>query len=78
MQIAHDPRWKAKVDGKEWPIRVDGLGQMWIDPQQAGPVAIDLEFRNSKTLFLLCAVAWMMLLGALTSFQFPFGSRERP
>ncbi len=78
VQIAHDPRWKAKVDGKEWPIRADGLGQMWIDPQRPGPVAIDLEFRNSKALFLLCAVAWMLLLGSLSSFQFPFAPIEKP
>ena len=78
VQIAHDPRWKAKVDGKEWPIRADGLGQMWIDPQKTGLVAIDLEFRNSKALFLLCAVAWMLLLGSLTGFQFPFAPREKP
>ena len=77
LQIAHDPRWKATVDGKQWPIRADGLGQMWIDPRQAGPVVIDLEFRNAKSLFVICTVAWLMLLGALFRSRLSLAFRGR-
>lgn len=73
VQVAYDRRWKAKSKGKDWPIREDGLGNLWIDTIDTSAtgeaMAIDLQFRQPRLLLLLCAVAWLICLGALSGFE---------
>lgn len=72
VQIAHDSRWTAKVEGEVWPIQRDALGWMWIEPRKAGPIVVELEFHTPKWMLVICGVAWLIFLGALSQFRFPF------
>ena len=69
IQVAYDSRWRASVKGKAWPIREDGLGNLWIEAQQSGTPIIDLEFRQPRLLLLVCATAWLVCLGGLCGFE---------
>ncbi|WP_031500694.1 hypothetical protein [Bryobacter aggregatus] len=68
IQIAYDPRWHASTNGQTLDLYEDGLGQMWLQTTKPGATQIDLEFRQSKFILLLCATAWMLWLGALNNF----------
>lgn len=70
VQVAYDKRWRASVKGKAWPVREDGLGNLWIEAQAGGAPVIELEFRQPKIIFLLCGTAWLVCLGGLIGFEF--------
>lgn len=65
VQVAHDPRWRARVGGKAWPIHRDALGWMWIEPQQTGPAVIEMEFHHPRWMLVVWVTAWLIFFGAL-------------
>ncbi len=68
VQVAHDARWVASVNGARWPIHKDGFGWIWIEPKATGDVTLTLEFHNPKVLFLIWGTAWLIFFGALWNF----------
>ncbi len=76
VQVAYDKRWKARVDGKVWPIEEDGLGWMWIPARQSGKVVVELVYQTPRVVLVVCGCAWLVLLGALFEFRMA-GARER-
>lgn len=53
IQESWHPGWHALVNGQPWPIRADGIGQMWLDPPCDGPCSIDLVYDGGVEMRLL-------------------------
>jgi hypothetical protein len=68
LQVTYDPGWEAAIGGKRVAIHPDGLGLMVIQPDRAGPQAIDLRFTGGAERLACLGVslaAAVALLGML-------------
>jgi hypothetical protein len=57
VQINYDPGWRATAGGRILHIHPDQLGMMIIDPDGAGPQAIDLEFTGGTERAVCLAIS---------------------
>jgi hypothetical protein len=69
VQVTYDVGWRARVGGKDVPIREDGLGMMVLRPDCRGACSIDLEYTGG-TERQVCGVIGLLIAILLLAGQF--------
>lgn len=65
IQIAFCPGWTANINGKSTEILSDGLGQMLIEPNIAGPCSIELHYTGGREAQLARAICFLAMIGGI-------------
>ncbi len=64
VQVNYDQGWRARVNGTPAPVRRDGLGLMYVQPERAGPCDIELEYTGGWEAWVCRALSVIGILGA--------------
>ena len=69
VQIAYDPGWEARVDGRRCPTRADVLGLLVIEPHCGGNCEVRLTYsggREMQIIRLLSAACWIAVIAVVS------------
>lgn len=64
VQMSYHPGWQAQAMGRKIPVRADGLGLMWLNPECNGPCEIELSYEGGWEIRLSRYISFTVI-GAL-------------
>jgi hypothetical protein len=67
VQIAWHAGWNATANGNPVPVRRDGLGLMYVEPDVSGPCQINIFYNGGAEMrfaWAICAITVILLAGA--------------
>jgi hypothetical protein len=62
VQVTYEKGWEAWANGRKQKVRGDGLGQLVIEPDCAGPCEIDLRYTGGAETVVTHAMSWAAML----------------
>jgi hypothetical protein len=65
VQVNYAPGWRATVEGRDVPVRKDGIGLLLVEPGCDGPCEVRLEFGATREAWVCRILSGLVTLGVI-------------